>query len=270
MTPQEVLVQRILQKLSEGVVPWQKMWNANTRAVSYLTQKPYRGFNAMVLDSGEYATLNQINKLGGKVKKGEKGTPIAFFKWVKNEEEDKNFSMLRYYVVFETNTQVDGLPSKRKIKENVNSNPIESAEKIVKEYETMPPIKHGDPAYRPSTDELSMPDLKEFDSASEYYSALFHEAVHSTGHKSRLNRAGITESNGFGSETYSKEELVAEIGSAMLCGESNIEGTFDNSVAYIGSWLKRLQNDPKMIINASQQAQKAVDFITNKKFQTEE
>jgi antirestriction protein ArdC len=102
-------------------------------------------------------------------------------------------------------------------------------------------------------------ELEEF-----FYSVLFHELGHSTGHKSRLARKDFCEAS-FGSETYSKEELVAEMTAAFLCGVNQIElKTIDNSAAYIKSWLKKLKDDPKMVVLAAAQAQKAADYILNK------
>lgn len=94
---------------------------------------------------------------------------------------------------------------------------------------------------------------------------MFHEMVHSTGYESRLNRDGVTGTHKFGSEDYSKEELVAEMGTAMLCGVAGIDNsTIENSASYIQSWLRQLKNDKKLVILASSKAQKAVDYILGK------
>ncbi|OPA80243.1 hypothetical protein BVG16_05745 [Paenibacillus selenitireducens] len=109
---------------------------------------------------------------------------------------------------------------------------------------------------------MSVPTLRDYEKPEEYYSTLFHEYIHSTGHDKRLKRSGITEVAAFGSDTYSKEEFVAEIGAAMLCSVAGIDNsTFNNSVAYIGGWLRKLKSDNKMIVQAAGQAQKGVDFI---------
>ena len=268
MTPQEVLVGKILEKLSQGIIPWRKSWSVNDRAVNWTTQKAYRGINSLLLEGGEYATMNQISAAGGKVIKGSKGHPVAFFKWMQNEEADDNkgFPLLRYYTVFEINTQCEGLKSKRKVKETTVT-PIEQAEKLIEGYATIPQITHGSPSYNPSKDLLMMPDMNEFTTEQEYYATMFHEMTHSTGHKNRLNRPAVVDTIHFGSEKYSKEELVAEIGAAMLCGTVGIENTLDNSVAYIQSWMKKLQDDPKIIISAASQAQKATDYIQGIKVQ---
>jgi antirestriction protein ArdC len=122
---------------------------------------------------------------------------------------------------------------------------------------------HDKAFYRPVTDSIHLPDRNSFDSAGEYYSTLFHEMTHSTGHQSRLNRSTLTEVVPFGSETYSKEELVAEFGAAFLCAHAGIENTVNNSASYINGWLRKLRSDPKLAILAASQGQKAADYILN-------
>jgi antirestriction protein ArdC len=119
--------------------------------------------------------------------------------------------------------------------------------------------------YRPSTDTVGMPARSAFDSIEAYYSTLFHELTHSTGHPSRLAREGILKHNPFGSEDYSKEELVAEMGAAMLCGVAGIESqTLGNSASYLQSWISRLKSDSRLVVSAAVQAQKAADYIRGK------
>jgi antirestriction protein ArdC len=125
--------------------------------------------------------------------------------------------------------------------------------------------------YQPSTDSIRMPERESFDGAAKYYSTLFHEFTHSTGHESRLNRPGIVETHFFGDDVYSKEELVAEMGAAMLCGIVGIENkTIKNSAAYIQAWLSKLRDDKKLVVHAAAAAQKAADFILGRKQQPEE
>lgn len=115
-------------------------------------------------------------------------------------------------------------------------------------------------------DYVKMPVPEAFDSPEEYYSTAFHELTHATGHTSRVGRKGILEPSFFGSHEYSKEELVAEMGAAFLCGHANIEqSTIVNSAAYIRGWLKALKNDKMLLVHAAAQAQKASDYILNRK-----
>jgi len=268
----KTITDKIIKRLEEGTIPWRKPFQS-MEAVNWVTQKPYRGINAILLDGGEYATFRQINEAGGRVKKGEKSELIIFWKLVEVEDEGveglkKTIPLMRYYRVFEINTQTEGLKSKSNIKE-YKHNPIEEAEKILEGYqEPKFTEKLGKAYYRPVDDVVNVPPKEDFENVHDYYSTAFHEMVHSTGHEKRLNREGVTELSMFGDTKYSKEELVAEIGASFLCGKTGIiNKTIDNSVAYIQSWLRALQNDKRLIVQASQQAQKAVDYIMGIKYE---
>jgi antirestriction protein ArdC len=262
----EIVTDRIIKKLESGVIPWRKPWNS-CGAVSWDTQREYRGINAMLLDPGEYATFRAITKAGGKVKKGAKSQIAVFWKMMDGTDSEgnpKQIPYMRYYSVFEINTQAEGLKSKRKDVEPHEHNPIQEAEEIKEGYRNCPPITFapGKAFYVPSTDSISVPEINDYDNPEEFYSTLFHEMTHSTGHKSRLHRSGILDIAAFGSETYSKEELVAEIGAAMLCTVAGIDqSTFENSASYISGWLRKLKGDSKLIVSAASQAQKAADHI---------
>lgn len=276
----EIVTKKVIEKLEKGVIPWRKPW-VNGLAVSWESQKPYRGVNAFLLEPGEYATFKQIKEAGGKVKKGEKSHLVVFWKWIEKENDEtgetEKFPLLRYYKVFEINTQVEGLESKRKNisteKEDVQfgHDAVGKAEEIIDGYIGKPEIrfKSGKAFYNKALDYIQMPPLNDFTSVSEFYSTLFHELVHSTGSEDRLNRKELTAVSSFGDENYSKEELTAEMGAAMLNAIAGIdtENTFTNSVAYIQSWLKALQNDSTLVVRAASQAQKAVDYILGKEYQ---
>jgi len=118
--------------------------------------------------------------------------------------------------------------------------PIEECQNVVENFSDKPIVNYGGNRayYAPISDSVILPQINHFKSSEDYYSTLFHELVHSTGHVSRLNRTTITDHNPFGSNDYSKEELVAEIGASFLCGIAGIENeTIDNSASYIKSWL---------------------------------
>jgi antirestriction protein ArdC len=184
--------------------------------------------------------------------------------------------MLRYYTVFNV-SQCDGLDESKIPVLAKRYNEIEALEQCETVIEHMPkrPVitYHEQRAYySPSSDYVNMPRKESFDGSAEYYSTLFHELTHSTGHETRVNRKGVSGSDGswsaFGSTPYAKEELVAEMGASFLCGICEIENkTIDNSAAYIKSWLHKLKDDKKMVIIAAAQAQKAVDFILGKKLE---
>jgi len=146
--------------------------------------------------------------------------------------------------------------------------PIENCESIIAQMPNPPAIEHTEASayYQPSKDTVNVPPIHLFKSAAAYYSTFFHELTHSTGHESRLNRKSVSELSLYGSHDYSKEELIAEIGSCFLCNHAGIEqATFENSAAYISGWTKKLQDDQKLVVHAAASAHKAVDFILGKK-----
>lgn len=272
----EEITNKIIKKLEDGVVAWRRPYSDANFPVNWNTGKMYRGINMMLLDGGEYATFKQINKAGGKIKKGEKAHTVVFWKLFDIEDEstgeEKKIPMLRTYNVFEINTQVDGLESKREVIEYENE-PIDEAKKIVNSYfnnNQSPKYTkiRGVPCYIPSDDRVCMPSIKDFLNSESYYSTFFHEMVHSTGHSDRLKREGVTGKISFGSSNYSKEELIAEIGASMLSVEARIDTvTIDNSASYIDNWLQALRNDKTLIVKAAQKAQKSVDYILNRDFE---
>lgn len=260
----------------ETLLPWQKPWEGSMPR-NYVTGKIYSGVNLLLLEGGEWLTFNQIKELSKKdksikLKKGSKANKIIFWKmWEKKEdnEEIKTIPMLRYYNVFNIN-DVDGLESKLPEREEVENN--EEIEDIIKDYKTREnlSIKFIDGSnrayYSPSKDEVVMPLINQFQSTSHYYATFFHEIAHSTGHKDRLGRFNSNEITHFGSENYSKEELIAEISAQMTLGRLNIqdEAIYDNSLVYVNGWMKAIKEDVGLIITASSQAQKATDYVLGK------
>jgi len=262
---------RIIEQLERGVIPWKKPWKGSL-PVNYVTQKAYRGINTLLLpQGGEYLTYLQAKQAGGNIRKGEKSQFIVFFKLMEFEDENtgdkKDIPFLKYSNVFHL-SQCEGVTSKLKpFEADETIEPIQTAQDIIDDYVCRSGVKlaiseGSDHAYyQPSTDKIVLPAIKQFTNATEYYSVAFHEAAHSTGHSSRLNR--ISDTAAFGSQSYSREELVAEIAATMVMNSSGIEipETFANSAAYIAGWLKRLREDNKAIVQASSQAQKATDLI---------
>ena len=278
------ITDRIVAELEQGVIPWQKPWSGVQGAISHTTGKRYSLLNQILLGcrSGEFITFKEAQREGGHIKKGEKASMLVFWKFLENAKRDDNGSVvigadgkpimesvpfLRYYNVFHID-QCEGIQPRfaEEPTPGEHLSPDEAAEGIVQDYVQRSGVKltiqHSDRAfYRPITDSVTVPELAQFTNVSEYYSTLFHELTHSTGHGSRLNR--LTDVAAFGSESYSKEELIAELGAAFLVNHAGLEtnGSFRNSAGYIQSWLKALKNDKRLIVSAAGKADKAVAMI---------
>ena len=274
----QIITDRILEQLEKGTIPWHKPWTGGQDgAYNYVSKKAYSVLNQMILAHADaYLTFKQVQELGGKVKKGAKAEIVTFWKILPVDDTDKdgnkikkNIPFLRYYPVFWIG-DTEGI--ERKDITRVAHDPVEEAENIINLYmnsdnhPTLIKDKVSDRAYySPIMDKVVVPEIGQYNEISEYYSTLFHELTHSTGHKSRLNR--LTETAHFGSEEYSKEELVAEIGAATLVNIAGLETSksFNNSAAYIEGWSRALRENKKMIVEASGKANKAVSYILGKK-----
>jgi len=270
----QIVTDRIIAELENNVIPWQKPWSGiRSGAFNRISKKPYSILNQMLLKhTGEYATFKQWSDLGGKIKKGAKSEIIVFWKVSKyieendeGEKEVKQYAILKYYNVFHI-SQVEGVEPLENPFSEVE--PIEEADRVIIDYVTREHIDFQEQAsneayYSPSRDCIVVPMKEQYQNINEYYSTTFHELTHSTGHKTRLDRLTSGVNAAFGSQTYSKEELVAEIGAATLLNYLGIETTktFKNSAAYIQSWLQVLKNDNKFIVSAASKADKAVNYI---------
>lgn len=233
------ITNRMIAEMEQGIIPWRKPWMAAGRAISHTTGKAYSLLNQMLLGRpGEYLTFNQCQQEGGHIRKGEKARIVVFWKWLEKKDEETEevtqVPYLRYYNVFH----------------------IDQCEGVAIEH------RAGDSAfYQPATDRIVLPLLAQFAETAEYYGTAFHEMVHSTGHAKRLARLDTTAN--FGGEEYSKEELIAEIGSAALVHHAGLEtaSSFRNSTAYVQNWLQVLKDDKRFIVSAAGKADKAVNYI---------
>jgi antirestriction protein ArdC len=275
MNPYNHITERIISLLEQGTVPWHKPWTASIGMPRNLvSKKPYRGINVFMLMSMRYEspfwlTFRQAQGLGGSVRKREKACPVVFWKPIKVEnsktKEELKIPLLRLYHVFNL-SQCEGLSQMPAKEETPMSSDMPS--EIVGKMPNPPVIKHGMTGafYSPSRDEIGMPDPGRFKNEAVYYATLFHELIHSTGHLSRLNRSTLVENTGFGSERYSREELIAELGSAFLCAHAEIvDFTIDSSAAYIQTWIQKLRDDRTLVVQAAAQAQKAADYVLDLK-----
>jgi antirestriction protein ArdC len=271
----EIVTKKIIEQLESGVAPWRKPWTCQSPA-NLITQKEYRGLNVFTLASQGFAsrfwlTFNQATKLGGRIRKGARASLVIFWnpgdepqESAKDETNDaaRTF-LLRYYSVFNL-SQTEGIElPESPLHPNRASDPIEVCEQIVANMPSPPAFEQSDKAwYSPARDVVGMPARELFRSSEEYYATVFHELAHSTGHETRLRRQNFHSPVSFSSESYSKEELIAEMTAAMLCGIAAIEQkTLENSAAYLQTWIERLKSDSRLIVSASSQAQKAADFI---------
>ena len=289
----QVITDQIVAALEKGVIPWKQPWKGKTGFPrNAKSGKVYRGVNVFILHfkgiangytSPLWLSYKQAVDMGGKVKPGEKGTPVTFWKPFEIADETaksgkKRIMMIRYYTVFNYE-QTEGVKLPKKMAE-LNKpvkasefTPIEEAQRIIETYVSNggPKIKHGgDRAfYSPDLDSITLPDQESFKDAEHYYSTAFHECGHSTGHKDRLGRVGVLQHNGFGSSTYSEEELVAEMTAAYLNGEAglSVDLLIEDNAAYLGHWLSVLRANPKLIVTIASQAQKAADHVLGRQWE---
>jgi antirestriction protein ArdC len=274
-----MITNKIIEKMKTGQVPWRKPWKFQPPR-NLVSKRPYHGINLLLLTSNEfespyYVTFHQANQLGGRIKKGEHGTPVIFWEQLKvlekhadnEKEKTKLIPYLQYSTVFNL-TQTEGIEAPKDAPQPLS--PLAVCEQIIEGFTDKPQTVHTllpKAYYQPATDSIHMPAKTSFVSMEAYYATLFHEYVHATGHENRLNRHAQENTNfDFGSKDYSREELIAELGSAFLCAEAQIDNSvIDHNTAYLTSWLKVLEEDNKFIVYASAKAGKAVDYIRNKR-----
>ena len=274
------ITNQIVSMLNQGVVPWRSpilVQGTAGHPQNLESHKPYRGINVFLLaftawhngySSRYWLTFNQAKAHGASIKKGEKSSTVVYWKQLEVTSSDtgekKQIPMLRYYNVFNVD-QCDGLAvGDEAAQRRLPFTPIETAESVAKGYQDGPAIEHGgsQATYAPATDVVRLPEPTKFVSSEEYYATLFHELAHSTGHSKRLNRGLDEAPKPFGLPDYGKEELVAEMAAAYLCGQVGIQPTvIENQAAYINGWLKKLHEDKKLVLTSASAGQKAADWI---------
>ena len=287
ITVYQRVTEQVMDLLKQGTVPWQKSWDAHVGPPrNGVSGRYYRGFNVFVLslagfESPYWFTPRQVNGLDAHIRKGERVRWVQFWKFwdpgkgseTREDEPEKRRKgalIIRAYRVVNLD-QCEGpgikiFRDKHAAETPVrhDNDPIAACERIVDGMPNRPGVRFGGDraCYHMKSDVVELPHLHAFVSSEEFYAAYFHELVHSTGHPERLNRKTLTDGTPFGSPTYSREELVAEMGAAFLCAVAGIEDpTLQNSAAYIDGWLTYLRSDPKALIVAGAQAQKAADYV---------
>ena len=267
---------RIINALEQGTAPWVQPWTGSDAAIKHKSGEEYSLLNQLLLPKGgEYLSFKEAEAEGGHVKKGAKGHMVVFWKIIGCEDTDdqgdkitKTIPILRYYTVFHIDDCEGIKPKHTKV---FDTKTIDNPEAVLDEYTARCRVKlekkqSGQAYYSPREHRICLPRIEPYKDAHEYYSTAFQEAVHSTGHHTLLDRFPENAmAAAFGSESYSKEELIAEIGACAILGKLGIEtaDTFRNSAAYIQGWLRALKNDKKLIVSAAGKAQKAVSLILN-------
>lgn len=291
----EVVTARIVERLESGELAWRKTWSGYGLARNYVSGKVYKGVNMLWMNFFSphsvpyYLTYKQAQELGGNVKKGAKAQQVIYFNMVFKDNNDQKLTaeaaaamgdgvkvlkFLKYYNVFNVE-DIEGVDFKIDDLRLLPNEKIDRCERLVSGYPTPPQfqIEGGKGAfYSPSGDFVQIPPMEHFESAEFYYATFFHELIHSTGHAKRLNREGVAALDKFGSERYSLEELVAELGASFLCRLTGIdrEPVQENNAAYIQSWLKKLKDDKQFIFKAVAEAQKAVDYMVDHSLEDED
>ncbi|MCY4661758.1 MAG: zincin-like metallopeptidase domain-containing protein [Acidobacteria bacterium] len=284
--------ERIIQALKEGAAPWQKPWKPGERMMphNFGSGRDYRGGNAVYLamqglDRGyadpRWGGYRQIQEAGGHVRKGEKGTPIMYVEWrQKHTARDDNGNpvldengrnklewvprdrpLVKLHHVFNVE-QTEGLQLRSLAKTAPEWEGHEHAEALIRNSGVRVDHVAGDRAYYSLKDDrVVLPDRSQFESQSAYTHTALHELGHATGHPARLNRATLVKHGGFGSEAYAREELRAEI-AAMMTGEQlGVGHEPRHGTAYVSSWIKALENDPREIRAAAVDAQRISDWL---------
>ena len=283
------ITDKVIAALESGLVPWQSpMGKANQKfAYNYVSGNQYRGINFFLLNfmrphaQSAYLTFKQAKTLGGNIRKGAKSERVYFFKMYYRDENGQGLSeqkaqeihqrggkvqatpFLKSFPVFNVE-DVEGIDFDLPQIETFDHTPIEQAEKFVSSITDGPTLATATGSanfYTPDTDTITMFPVNRYRTPEDYYSTLFHELTHATGHANRLNREAVTEAINPASDRYAREELTAEMGAAFICALTGVEGQVDNSAAYIGNWLQRLKDDKTLVYKAAAQAQKATDWL---------
>lgn len=265
----------VIKLIEAGTAPWIMPWQTGEIAAAFnpTTNKPYRGGNIIALmcaslrkgyKDPRWMTYRQAAEKGWHVRKGEKASRIEFFKDELIEDkttgDKKRRAVARHYPVFNAQ-QIDGVP-KLELPKKEEWEAIDAGERIMKKSGAV--IKYGgDSAYYHTVlDYIQLPKREDFYNAPMFYSTACHELAHWTGHKSRLNRATCVYDRN--SEDYAREELVAELASLFVSGETGLPFDPSHHAAYIKSWMRALRTDKNEIFRAASSASKATDYLLQK------
>ncbi len=278
------VAEELIKHIEAGTAPWQKPWEAGKAYIEPMntaTDKSYNGINTLILEMAatkngyedpRWMTFKQAKAQGASVNKGEKSTKIEYWQWSKempkldeggkpvigkDGKPEKETVKLTRPEVFYANVfnaeQITGLePYKAP---EIGFDPIERAEKVLKDANVKIIHNQKDKAfYQPITDKISLPKKAAFKDSYSYYATALHETAHSTMHESRLDRVEARDSSK-NEESYAREELRAEIASAMIARKLAIGNDIEDHASYVGSWIKALKKDPNEIFRAARDAE---------------
>ena len=273
------LVDNFVKKLEDGDVgTWKKSWS-KPMPKSAISQNEYSGINVLSLMNDEYdsnfwITKKQVKSLGGSIKEEhiDKARDIFFLKDVIKKEEvadkdtgeieevDKKYTVLKSYKVFNSEA-VDSINFNFEEKEKTPNERIEEIENFVKDLKVN--MNVGEPAYSPRDDVVFMPNIQDFNSSEDYYSTIFHELSHFTGHKSRINRQEKIWKKYDSQTAYALEELVAELGSCFLSSKFEIDTKDSKNAEYLDSWIKAIKEKPYILFSMASHASKSTNYLQN-------
>lgn len=280
MNASQIVTEKIVEIMKSGKIPWKRPFDYEPPR-NFFSKEPYSVLNQLLLsDTGHrspfYASFKQITDKKWKLRAGCHGHIVTFWKTLKVTDDEnptkiKTIPFLRYYKVFSLD-DVDGCPDEERFPARQSFDHTDTAatrsrgEQALTLYRDRPAIKNGESAYyAPSADTVTMPPVDRFFSVNGYYSTLFHELAHSTGHRNRLNRFTDENTHGHRRENYAKEELVAEIAAAAFCSTAGIDFEIENTAAYIQSWMSAIREQAGLLISAASKADKAVKWMTGEK-----
>ena len=273
---------QIVASLEQGVRPWMKPWNAE-HAAGRITRPlrangiPYQGINILVLwgeavakgySAPIWMTFRQALELKAHVRKGERGSTVVYASKIirsgtdseTGEETEQSIPFLKSYTVFNVE-QIEGLPAQYHAVAEPRLDPVQRIERAESFFAaTRADIRHGGNRayYNIGSDFVQMPAFEAFRDAESYYATLAHECTHWTRHKSRLDRD--LGRKRWGDAGYAVEELVAELGSAFLCAEFDMDSDLRHA-GYISNWIQLLRSDKKAFFTAASKAQQAADYL---------
>lgn len=283
---------KIIWMIEQGVAPWRRTWSTYGLARNYATSHIYTGINLILMNNTAhpipyFMTFNQVKEQNGQIRKGAKAEMVIYFNVFYKDGADQTLTkeqarsrasqgeeiqvlkFIKYYNVFNI-ADIEGINFEIPEIELKQNEKIEQCESIIEQMPNRPEFRRIDgnrAFYSPAFDFVNMPAIAQFDTAEDYYATFFHELTHATGHASRLGREEVMNPQTFGSRPYSREELVAEMGASFLCSSVQIDfdNIIENNAAYLAGWLKILKEDSKFIFKAAAEAQKAADYVLNRR-----